>query len=211
MKKLFDIDSPFLASLSRVLDMLLINLLVLVCSLPLVTVGAALTAANRVVQNMIFDTDTHIYRVFFAEFRENLKRGILAGLLSLAVGCVLVCDLLWIRFNASGITGLLLYILLALLLLLAVSFFAHLYLLMARYNNSFRAHLYNALALTVANPIRTVLLAVLITSPLLIFLFSPSLFFRLIPFFLCLYPMAVIYCVNRLTQKTLLLLESGET
>ena len=211
MRKLFDIDSPLLAFLSHVMDAILINLLVIVCSLPLVTVGAAITAANKAVQSVIFDTDTHIFRVYFTEFRNSIKRGILSGLLFLLACCVLICDFIWIYNHAAGMAGLLLYILLTILLILVISVFMHLYLLMARYDNSLRAHLYNAFALSVANPIRTLLLVILHALPLLIFLVSPSMFFRLIPGFLCIYPTIPIYVTNNLTRRTLLQLESQAT
>lgn len=207
MKKLFEIDSPFLDALTRALDILLINILTIVCSAPIVTANAALVAANRVMQDMIYDTDPHYYRTFIRSFQESLKQSILSGVLFAGVSAVLLCDLFWIYRKASGTVGILLYLLLAIMILLAVSVFSHLHLLMARYDNSLRHHLFNAFALSIANPIRTLLVTLLFAAPFLVFFFSPALFFQLIPIILCFYPTSIIFFHNRIIKKTLLQLE----
>ena len=48
LRRLFDLDNPLMQGLSIVADMLILNLLTLICSLPLLTAGTALTAMNDV-------------------------------------------------------------------------------------------------------------------------------------------------------------------
>ena len=55
MHNLFHYENPFIQFLVRVGDLMILNLLFLVCALPVVTLGASLTALHRVTQNMLFE------------------------------------------------------------------------------------------------------------------------------------------------------------
>ena len=46
MKRLFDMDNPLMQALGILADLMVLNLLTIVCSLPVLTAGAALTALN---------------------------------------------------------------------------------------------------------------------------------------------------------------------
>ena len=44
LRGLFDLDNPLMRFLSKVADLLVLNLLFLVCSIPVFTIGASMTA-----------------------------------------------------------------------------------------------------------------------------------------------------------------------
>ena len=44
MSSFFSMDSPVMRFLSRVCDLIILNLLAIVCSIPIVTIGAYITA-----------------------------------------------------------------------------------------------------------------------------------------------------------------------
>ena len=48
MKGLFNLDSPVMAFLSRVGDLIWLNVLTMLCCIPVITAGAALTALHYV-------------------------------------------------------------------------------------------------------------------------------------------------------------------
>ena len=97
MNRLFDMENPFWQGLSIVADMMMLNLLTLLCSLPLVTLGAAFTAMNDVVIRIVRQEEGGIVRGFGKAFRQNLKNGCLFGLLLLAVMGILYFDYLCAR------------------------------------------------------------------------------------------------------------------
>ena len=53
MSKIFDLDSPFMRVLNRVADLMILNLVTLICCLPVVTIGASLTAMHYVLLKMV--------------------------------------------------------------------------------------------------------------------------------------------------------------
>ena len=50
--KLFNLDSPLMQGLTKVADLLWLNILTIICSVPIVTIGASLTAMNYMALKM---------------------------------------------------------------------------------------------------------------------------------------------------------------
>ena len=86
-RSFFDSESPFSRLLGRVLDIVVLSVLWLVCSLPVVTVGPASAALYYSCAKCLRHQEPGPYRNFFSAFRQNLKTGIgaTAVLLLLAV------------------------------------------------------------------------------------------------------------------------------
>ena len=74
---LFNINSSFFKFINKLLDVLLLNLLWILCSLPVVTIGAATCAAFSVTLKMVDDEEGYIVKPFFKYFKQNFKQGTL--------------------------------------------------------------------------------------------------------------------------------------
>ena len=53
MGRLFDLDSPVFSFLSKMADLIYLNILAFICCIPIITVGASMTALNYVVLKMV--------------------------------------------------------------------------------------------------------------------------------------------------------------
>ena len=82
--KFFSTDSPLYRFLTRLWDMIKLNFLWLVFSLPVVTMGAATVAAYSVTLKMVDEREGYVGRQFIKAFKENWKQGIPLGLIFLA-------------------------------------------------------------------------------------------------------------------------------
>lgn len=80
--KLFDIDSPLYKFMSTLTDILKLNFCWLLCSLPIVTIGASTVAAYSVALKMADHQEGYVVRQFFQAFQANLKQGIVLGLIA---------------------------------------------------------------------------------------------------------------------------------
>lgn len=49
MGRFFDLDSPLMSALNKLADLIILNILVIICSLPVFTIGASMTALHYVV------------------------------------------------------------------------------------------------------------------------------------------------------------------
>ena len=87
MKKLFDPDSPILRFLTQAAELAWLNILWVVCSLPVFTLGASTAALCTAVRNMIRESGHWNSAAFFRAFRDNFKKSTLLWLILLAADC----------------------------------------------------------------------------------------------------------------------------
>ena len=146
-------EGPIMTGLSAAADLLVLNLLTILCSLPIFTVGAAFTALNESCFHIIRQEGSSVVRGYFHAFRSNLKKGTFLGLLLLATAALLYLDYLAAMTYAPlfrvGIIAIA-------ILLLAV--FEYAFALLSRYENTLFATLKNAAMLSVAYFPRTLLM-----------------------------------------------------
>jgi len=92
MSKLFDQDNMFFAIMGVLFDLIILNVLTLLCCLPIVTAGASFTAMHSVLWRMVRHEETYVARQFFDSFKRNLKQSLLPWLAFLLAAIVLVVD-----------------------------------------------------------------------------------------------------------------------
>lgn len=173
--KFFSTDGPLFHFLSRLWDMLKLNILWVLCSLPLVTVGAATAAAFTITLKMVDDREGYVAREFLKAFRANLKQGIPAGILNIVFAYALYLDFqlfhavegnpIW--FLILGIAG----------TVMCIGYFLYTYALMARYENTLIATIKNSMEISIKYFGRTVFLIVILAVELVIFFFNTTTLF----------------------------------
>lgn len=143
-KNLFSMENPVMQALGVACDLLVLNVLAALCSLPLVTAGPALAALSAVSLAAVRGEENGAARPFFRSFRANLKKGVPLGLLFLLLFFVLAVDY-WaagVWFPAAA-RLLRLPVLAAGALLLSLALWA--FPLLGRYENTLPGTLQNAL------------------------------------------------------------------
>ena len=74
MNGLFTPDSRFMRYLNRLADLMILNLLFLLTSIPIFTIGASLTALYSVCFRLGTDREGSTFRDYFAAFKENFRQ-----------------------------------------------------------------------------------------------------------------------------------------
>lgn len=184
MKDLFNIESPFMQLLTRVGDLIIVNVLFLVCCVPIVTIGAATAALQKVAQDMVHDTDSGIFKTFFRAFRENFRQATALWLLMLVFAAAMVCNYMLITGFVAGTLATVLKGVLVVAIGLVLVMASYLFPLMVRYSNTLREHAVNSLILAVVKLPRTVGLLLLSAMPLLILMISLETFLKTMVFWL---------------------------
>lgn len=85
-------ETPVTKLLSRFMDLILLNVFWLICSIPIVTIGASTTALYDMTMRLALHEEINILTDFFKSFVHNLKKGTLLYLLALAAGAFLAAD-----------------------------------------------------------------------------------------------------------------------
>lgn len=175
MGKIFNIDSPVFQLLSKIADKIILNLLFLVACLPVVTIGAAVTALYDVTIRLDRD-DVHVWKTFKKSFLSNFKQSTFLWLLLLVSGCmILFCLLFYLQTEVAmkGIGAVTAAVLLLLWALICVWAFP----LQARFENTLLRTLKNAFFCGLSYLPRSIAAALVNLIPVLVFFFFPTVFF----------------------------------
>ena len=96
MRRLFDPDSPVMSALSSLMDFFVLSLLTLMCSLPVITAGAAWCALYGSMADLAAGASVHL-QGYFAHFRRLFKPATKCWVLILALAYLFFLD-----FQAIG-------------------------------------------------------------------------------------------------------------
>lgn len=84
-----NLNNPVLTALSGCFDALLATVYFILCCLPVVTMGAAITAVSATMLRIRRKECGGVTKTFFAVFRQNFKQSTVFWLLALVIGAVL--------------------------------------------------------------------------------------------------------------------------
>jgi len=159
---LFDYDNPVWRFIGKFFDVMVLNVLWVVCSIPIVTVGASTTAVYYVTLKMVRDEEGPTIRSFFKSFRENFRQATAIWLILLVAGAVIGFDLYF--FGVQMQAGTFRMILLSLLCgfgLIEMAVFLYVFPLQCRFYNPVKKTLANALLISIRHlPITICLLII---------------------------------------------------
>jgi len=92
MWSFFELDSPYCRLITKIVHIIYLNILWLLFSLPVITIGASTTALYYVAMKLVKNEDGYIARSFIKSFRMNFRQGTIIWIIVLAAGFVLLQD-----------------------------------------------------------------------------------------------------------------------
>ena len=150
MKNLFSLDNPVMRFLDMMADLIILNLLFIVCSIPVITLGASATALCYVTLKMRDKEEGSVFRNFFKAFRQNFAQATLIWIVLAALAGFLLADHLLIR-DLDGTGYQVIRVLLPLCAVLWGMVTLYVFFIQARFQNTIPNTLRNALALAFIN------------------------------------------------------------
>lgn len=193
-------DNKVLQVLAVIGDLMVLNLLWILCCLPVVTAGASTTALYYSLLKMVRKEETYPARMFFRAFRQNLKQSI-----PLTILLLLVCAILYVDLNVARNTainfGPLLSILVAALFVVFAMVASYVFPLLAQFENTIKGTLKNALFMSIWHLPCSVVILLLNLLPVLLFFLSPNLFLKSLVLWLFVGGAGIAYVNSRLFVK----------
>ena len=172
MGRFFNMDNKFFVFMGKIADLCMLNLLCIICCIPIVTAGASLTALYYVTMKMVRNEEAYIFRSFFRSFKQNFKQATVINIIMLAAAA-----LLYIDTNIAGKmgqpAGKILGRIFAAFTLLYVMILLYVYPLLAKFYNSVKNTFKNAILMAIRHLPYTILMLLICACPILI-LFIPS-------------------------------------
>lgn len=202
MNKFFNFESPVMQFLMKVSDLILLNILTVLCSLPIVTGGAAMAGLYYAVGHLQEDKGSAV-KDFFAGFRSNFRQA--TALWAIWLGSFMViAGALWLYISQNGITsalripGLLIMEIAAIIWILGVSW---VFPLQASFHNTVKGTLQNALRCGCANPLKSLVMTALNLIPLLCWFFRPDDFWRFAVVWVAIWYALAAYLIRKMAKK----------
>lgn len=177
--KFLSLDSPFINFMSRVADLMILNIITLVLCIPLVTAGAAFAALHYMSLKIIRNEETYIVRGYFKAFKENFKQATIVWLIILLAVFILITDFIIILQSGMEFYPWLKLVLLTvsvLVVFMAVMVFP----VMAKFSNTTFHTMKNALGIAVLQFPKTILMIIAYLIPLVALYYN----FEIFPFVL---------------------------
>lgn len=198
--KIFDLDSPLMNVLNKMADLMWLNILTLICCIPVITAGAALTYMHYVALKIVRNEESYITRSFFKSFKTNFRQATLIWLLLMLVAAILGGDYYIITKSGMQFSQVLVVLIMAAgVLVICTSLYV--FPVLAKFDNTIMGTIRNAFIMSILQLPKTVVMFVMAFFPLIIYLVS----LRLIPiiflfgFSLPAYASAMLY--NKFFQK----------
>ena len=171
MGKLFAMDGKVVNILNRAADLVILNVLWLLCCIPIVTIGASNTALQYVALKMARNEESYVARTFFRVFRENFRQSTIVWGILLLVIAVIAGDL-YVVTQMELPAGQIMAVPFVLLAFLTLITAQYLFPVMAFFENSTKKVIRNSFLMAVAHLPYTLAVTAIGLIPVLILLFT---------------------------------------
>ncbi len=158
--------------LRRMFDLMVLNILWLLCCLPVFTFGPASSALARVMITLVRGGSEAVAKNYFIAFRRDFGRAVVLGLIGLAGLAIAVSDILF-AVSLSGGMKILFLIVAVLVSSLVFSYLAYIFALHTFFENSIAGQIRNALSLAAASPMDTLAIWLCFAVPVAAILLLP--------------------------------------
>ena len=175
MNTIFSMDNPVFRAIGKMVDLVWINILTLICALPVFTAGASFSAMYYMLLKMAEDRRDPLTSGFFHAFRENFRNATKVWLCALAALAVYGYNLYLLRAGVLDGYGSVKKISLAVIVLILfamIMLLNYTFALFARYDRGVKATIKNAAMLAVAFFPRSLCMTVLVFFPLALMMLS---------------------------------------
>lgn len=173
LNKIFDMDNPVMRFMAKTFDMMILNFLFILCSIPIFTIGASLSALHYCCLKMKEPDEGYMYKNFFHSFKVNFKQGLGLGIPMLFLGLVLYLEYrATSALDASSVRMVRIMILVAAVIWYMV--LCWLFALQSRFVNTVGQTYKNAMLLTFAKAPRSAAMVLIVAAELIIIVRSPA-------------------------------------
>lgn len=165
MDKFFNSEGPLMIFLGKMADLIWLNILMIICCIPIITAGASITAMYTITIKMVNKEEGYITKGFFKAFKENFKQATIIWLIIIIIAALFYGDYRIIFYAGMEFPKAIIILLIA-ILVIAYSTYLYIFPLLARYENTTKNILKNSFLLSVSNFPKTLLIILIQLIPL---------------------------------------------
>lgn len=159
LQGLFNYDNPVWRFIGKLGDLILLNVLWIICSIPVFTIGAATTAVYYVTLKLARNEDDSTIKSFFRSFASNFKQATAIWLVLMALGLILGFDFWFFcsgRMNVGVTARNILTAIFGGFLIIYLFVMTYVFPLQARFYNPVKRTLFNAFFMSIRHLFQTI-------------------------------------------------------
>lgn len=178
---MFRYESFFGRLMTKVFDLMMLNMLFIMTSLPIVTIGSSLTALYASTLEMAQKNENSVYKIYFTAFKDNFKQATIFWLFLLGFLIILVNNLKIVLNSGIKMVGVipLTYFFITLLLVCSVLIFP----IINQFKNSYFVTLKNTFLILLGFLPQILLMVIVTFGPLFFATFLSSWFYGILIYF----------------------------
>ena len=158
----FNYDNPVWRFVGRIWDLFILNLLWVICSIPIVTFGASTTAMYYCTLKIAKDRDSGgMFTMFFHSFKDNIKQSTLIWIIMALTGGILFFDIRFFSFYSpiqNTVIRMIIFTVTCFLILLWLFIFLYIFPIQAKFINSIKQTFKLALFMSIKHLVRTIII-----------------------------------------------------
>lgn len=159
----FNYDNPVWRFIGKFGDLIILNVLWFVCSIPIFTIGASTTAVYYVTLKLARNDDGYTIQSFFKSFKENFRQATIIWLIMLAVGLILGFDMLFFTRNLN-LSQQFRTVMVTIFLAMSIIYLAimtYIFPLQSRFYNTVKRTFFNAFFMSIRHLFQTIAIIVI--------------------------------------------------
>ncbi len=178
MGGIFNYDGPLFRFLDKAVNIVIINLLFLVCSIPVFTIGASATALYYMAMKLSAGEEGYILQGFFKSFKENFRQATIIWMIMLLIAVILRVDFYAVNSIGAGPLSAIFRVGLIALFVVWLIELSYVFPLLSRFQNTVKGTMKNAVAMAVGSlPMTAVIFLIWAAAGFVEYLF----FWRAVP------------------------------
>ena len=158
----FNYDNPVWRFVGRIWDLFILNLLWVICSIPIVTFGASTTAMYYCTLKIAKDRDSGgMFTMFFHSFKDNIKQSTIIWIIMAFIGGILFFDIRFFSFYSpinNTVIRMIIFTVTCFLILLWLFIFLYIFPIQAKFINSIKQTFKLALFMSIKHLVRTIII-----------------------------------------------------
>lgn len=166
MSNIFNLDSKFMQFMNKFADLMLLNVITVICCIPIITIGPAITAMHYVLLKMYRNEGGYLMKNYFKSFKENFRQSIVLGLIYTAIAVIVIIDIIYIRQMPN--VSLVIEIVVIVAAVLSAFSFVWVFPLQCRYVNKIRTTVKNSFMVGALNFTKSIMMILISIAPVLV-------------------------------------------
>lgn len=162
MGGLFNYDNPMWRFVGRIWDLFILNILWIVCSIPIVTFGASTTAMYYCTLKIARDRDSGgVFSMFFHSFKDNIIQSTIIWVIMAIIGGMLFFDIRFFSIYSpmnNTVIRMIVFTITCFLIMLWLFIFLYVFPIQAKFINPIKQTFKLALFMSIKHLIRTVII-----------------------------------------------------